>query len=54
MITICDTGPRAVIAASILRTRGYDAHPVADGGMVDWCARGGKTAERGRDDPGTA
>jgi len=45
VVTICDTGPRAVIAASILRTRGYDAHPVADGGMVDWHARGGKTVE---------
>jgi len=45
VVTICDTGPRAVIAASILRTRGYDVHPVADGGMVDWSARGGETVE---------
>jgi rhodanese-related sulfurtransferase len=41
VVTICDTGPRAVTAASILRKLGYDAHPVADGGMVDWRARGG-------------
>jgi len=40
VVTICDSGPRAVIAASILRTRGYDACPVADEGMIDWLARG--------------
>jgi len=45
VVTICDTGPRAVIAASILRTRGYDARPVVDGGMIDWRARGGDTVE---------
>jgi len=45
VVTICDTGPRAVIAASILRTRGYDARPVIDGGMIDWRARGGDTVE---------
>ena len=45
VVTICDTGPRAVIAASILRTRGYDVHPIAEGGMVDWLARGGQTVE---------
>ncbi len=41
VVTICDTGPRAAIAASILRTRGYDARPVVDGGMIDWHRRGG-------------
>ena len=45
VVTICDTGPRAVIAASILRTRGYDARPVIDGGMIDWRSRGGDTVE---------
>ena len=45
VVTICDTGPRAAIAASILRTRGYDARPVVDGGMIDWRARGGETVE---------
>ena len=43
VVTICDTGPRAVIAASILRKHGFDVHPVADGGMIDWRSRGGKT-----------
>jgi len=48
VVTICDTGPRAVIAASILRTRGYDARPVVGGGMIDWRARGGDVVEFGR------
>ncbi len=39
IVTICDTGPRAVIAASILRTRGFDARPVVGGGVGDWAAR---------------
>jgi len=47
IVTICDTGPRAVIAASILRTRGYDARPVVGGGMIDWRARGGDVVEFG-------
>jgi hydroxyacylglutathione hydrolase len=45
LVTICETGPRAAIAASILRARGYDARPVIDGGMVDWRARGGELAD---------
>ncbi len=45
VVTICDTGPRAAIAASILRSRGYDARPIIDGGMIDWRARGGDTVE---------
>ena len=45
VVTICDSGARAAIAASILRGRGYDARPVIDGGMIDWRARGGDTVE---------
>jgi hydroxyacylglutathione hydrolase len=45
VVTICDSGARAAIAASILRSRGYDARPVVDGGMTDWRARGGDTVE---------
>lgn len=45
VVTICESGPRAAIAASILRTRGYDARPVVDGGMLEWRARGGQTVE---------
>jgi glyoxylase-like metal-dependent hydrolase (beta-lactamase superfamily II)/rhodanese-related sulfurtransferase len=40
LVTICESGPRAAIAASVLRARGYDARPVVDGGMADWRARG--------------
>jgi rhodanese-related sulfurtransferase len=40
IVTICTSGPRAAIAASILRARGLDARPVVDGGMADWLACG--------------
>ena len=40
LFTICGSGPRAAIGASVLRARGYDARPVVDGGMTDWLARG--------------
>lgn len=40
IVTICNSGPRAAIAASILRARGLDARPVIDGGIADWLARG--------------
>ena len=40
IVTICNSGPRAAIAASMLRAKGYDARPVVDGGMADWLARG--------------
>ena len=40
IVTICNSGPRAAIAASVLRAKGLDARPVVDGGMEDWLARG--------------
>ena len=40
IVTICNSGPRAAIAASVLRSKGLDARPVVDGGMEDWLARG--------------
>jgi hydroxyacylglutathione hydrolase len=40
IVTICNSGPRAAIAASMLRAKGYDARPVVDGGMSDWLERG--------------
>jgi hydroxyacylglutathione hydrolase len=40
IVTICNSGPRAAIAASMLRAKGLDARPVVDGGMEDWLARG--------------
>jgi len=40
IVTICNSGPRAAIAASMLRAKGLDARPVVGGGMEDWLARG--------------
>ena len=40
IVTICETGPRATIAASLLAARGYDARPVANGGIDSWAAAG--------------
>ena len=45
IVTICETGPRAAIAASILAARGFDAHPVVDGGIDAWAAAGKPTVE---------
>ena len=30
IVTICESGPRAAIAASILSARGFDAHPIVE------------------------
>jgi hydroxyacylglutathione hydrolase len=43
IVTICESGPRAAIAASVLRAAGLDARPVLDGGIDLWRARGGET-----------
>jgi hydroxyacylglutathione hydrolase len=43
VVTICSSGSRAVIAASVLAASGIDAHPVVGGGIEDWAERGGKT-----------
>ena len=43
VVTICTTGARAAIAASVLAARGIDARPVLDGGMPD-----GSSAAAGR------
>ena len=45
LVTICESGPRAAIAASILSSRGYDARAVADGGIDDWQSSGKPTVE---------
>lgn len=44
LITICESGPRAVIAASILAARGYDARAVWPGGSDDLRAAGASRA----------
>ena len=40
LVTICESGPRAAIAASILSARGFDARAVAHGGIDAWAASG--------------
>ncbi|MGH3137168.1 MAG: MBL fold metallo-hydrolase [Gaiellaceae bacterium] len=45
IVTICETGPRAAIAASILAARGFDARAVVNGGVDSWAASGRPTVE---------
>ncbi|HLF67820.1 MAG TPA: MBL fold metallo-hydrolase [Gaiellaceae bacterium] len=40
LVTICESGPRATIAASVLAARGFDARAVSPGGVDDWQAAG--------------
>jgi glyoxylase-like metal-dependent hydrolase (beta-lactamase superfamily II)/rhodanese-related sulfurtransferase len=42
IVTICESGSRAAIAASVLSAAGIDARPVLDGGINEWQARGGE------------
>jgi glyoxylase-like metal-dependent hydrolase (beta-lactamase superfamily II)/rhodanese-related sulfurtransferase len=42
VVTICESGPRAAVAASVLQAAGVEARPVLDGGLEDWRARGGE------------
>ncbi|HVS84545.1 MAG TPA: MBL fold metallo-hydrolase [Gaiellaceae bacterium] len=44
VVTICESGPRAAIAASVLQSVGVAARPVLDGGVATWRAHGGETA----------
>jgi rhodanese-related sulfurtransferase len=36
VVTLCESGARAAIAASVLRAAGIDARPVVDGGIGTW------------------
>ncbi len=36
VVTICESGPRAAVAASVLQAAGVDARPVLDGGVATW------------------
>jgi glyoxylase-like metal-dependent hydrolase (beta-lactamase superfamily II)/rhodanese-related sulfurtransferase len=42
IVTVCESGPRAAIAASVLHAAGLDARPVLEGGVNEWRARGGE------------
>jgi glyoxylase-like metal-dependent hydrolase (beta-lactamase superfamily II) len=43
VVTICSSGSRATVAASILATAGIEARPVVGAGVQDWAERGGDT-----------
>jgi hydroxyacylglutathione hydrolase len=43
VVTMCETGPRAAVAASVLQALGVAARPVLDGGVATWRANGGET-----------
>jgi glyoxylase-like metal-dependent hydrolase (beta-lactamase superfamily II)/rhodanese-related sulfurtransferase len=45
VVTICTTGARATIAASVLQAAGVEARPVLGGGVEDWAERGGDTVQ---------
>jgi hydroxyacylglutathione hydrolase len=45
VVTICESGARAAVAASILAAKGVDARPVLDGGISAWAERGGTMVE---------
>jgi hydroxyacylglutathione hydrolase len=45
VVTVCESGPRAAIAASVLAAAGVDARAVIHGGVTDWARRGGHTVE---------
>jgi glyoxylase-like metal-dependent hydrolase (beta-lactamase superfamily II)/rhodanese-related sulfurtransferase len=42
VVTICESGARAAIAASVLQAVGVEARPVLEGGVPGWHARGGE------------
>ncbi|HKT44032.1 MAG TPA: MBL fold metallo-hydrolase [Gaiellaceae bacterium] len=44
VVTICESGARAAVAASVLRAVGVDARPVLGTGIAEWRARGGEVA----------
>jgi rhodanese-related sulfurtransferase len=45
VVTICESGARAAIAASVLARQGIAARPVLSGGIAEWEERGGRTVE---------
>jgi hydroxyacylglutathione hydrolase len=45
VVTICSSGARATIAASVLQAAGVNARPVLGGGVEDYAERGGDTVQ---------
>ncbi|HEU5212414.1 MAG TPA: MBL fold metallo-hydrolase, partial [Gaiellaceae bacterium] len=46
IVTVCESGPRAAVAASALAHEGLDARPVVDGGVTEWEERHATVAFR--------
>jgi hydroxyacylglutathione hydrolase len=42
LVTVCSTGPRAAVAASVFAAHGVEARPVLRGGVEDWKDSGGE------------
>jgi rhodanese-related sulfurtransferase len=40
VVTICESGARAAVAASVLASEGVNARPVLEGGIEEWQRRG--------------
>ncbi|MGE5275299.1 MAG: MBL fold metallo-hydrolase [Verrucomicrobiota bacterium] len=45
VVTICESGARAAVAASVLAAAGVNARAVINGGVADWERSGGHTVE---------
>ena len=45
LVTVCEMGPRAAIAASVLAAAGIKARPLLHGGVYEWERRGNQTVE---------
>ncbi len=45
IVTICSSGARASIAASVIAAAGKEVQPVLGGGVEDWADRGGSTVQ---------
>jgi hydroxyacylglutathione hydrolase len=45
VVTICESGARAAVAASVLAAAGVDVRPVLHGGIADWHRAGGHPVE---------
>jgi hydroxyacylglutathione hydrolase len=45
VVTVCETGARAAVAASVLAAHGVPARPVLDAGIPDWRNRGHELTE---------
>jgi rhodanese-related sulfurtransferase len=45
VVTVCESGARAGVAASVLAAHGVKARPLLDGGIPDWQQRGNPVTE---------